>query len=299
MADSYHHGNLRQALIDAGVKIINENGEENLSLRKVAAACGVSHAAPYAHFKDKDELIEAIKENVTERFMEKLVDAIEGKPTADAAIIAMGRAYVTFFSKNPDYYIFLFGKQNITAHLKMNKEYKGDYPPFLLLRRMYLLHLEQNGLEKTVEEQEIELIKIWSIVHGMASIACMKGVKSSFNWNDFLSVNWSSGHFPDRLVIAMRNYKAVYSAWDGDKLVGLIAAMDDGIMNAYVHYLLVDPEYQGLAIGKNLVERVKDYYKDYMRICVIAYDTAIEFYKHCGFEVSEGASPMCITTLWT
>ena len=43
----------------------------------------------------------------------------------------------------------------------------------------------------------------------------------------FLSVNWSSGHFPDKLVIAMRNYKAVYSAWDGDKLVGLIAAMDD------------------------------------------------------------------------
>ena len=93
----------------------------------------------------------------------------------------------------------------------------------------------------------------------------------------FLSVDWSSGHFPDKLVVAMRNYKAVYSAWDGDKLVGLIAAMDDGIMNAYVHYLLVDPEYQGLAIGKNLVERVKDYYKDYMRICVIAYDTAIEF----------------------
>ena len=184
MADSYHHGNLRQALIDAGIKIINENGEENLSLRKVAAACGVSHAAPYAHFKDKEELIDAIKETVTEKFMEKLVEAVEGKPSADAAIIAMGRAYVTFFGKNPDYYIFLFGKQNITAHLKMNKEYKGDYPPFLLLRRMYLLHLQENGLEKTAEEQEIELIKIWSIVHGMASIACMKGVKSSINWND-------------------------------------------------------------------------------------------------------------------
>ena len=184
MADSYHHGNLRQALIDAGIKIVNVNGEENLSLRKVAAACGVSHAAPYAHFKDKEELIDAIKETVTEKFMEKLVEAVEGKPSADAAIIAMGRAYVTFFSKNPDYYIFLFGKQNITAHLKMNKEYKGDYPPFLLLRRMYLLHLQENGLEKTAEEQEIELIKIWSIVHGMASIACMKGVKSSINWND-------------------------------------------------------------------------------------------------------------------
>ena len=115
----------------------------------------------------------------------------------------------------------------------------------------------------------------------------------------FLSVDWSSGHFPDKLVVAMRNYKAVYSAWDGDKLVGLISVMDDGIMNAYVHYLLVDPEYQGLSIGKELVSRVKDYYKDYMRICVIAYDTAINFYKRCGFEISEGCSAMCITTLWT
>ena len=184
MADSYHHGNLRQALIDAGLKLINQNGEESLSLRKVAAECNVSHAAPYAHFKDKEELIDAIKNNVTERFMEELESSIAGKATADEAIIAMGRTYVTFFHKHPDYYIFLFGKQNITAHMKMNREYKDDYPPFLLLRRMYLKHLEENGLEKTIDEQEIDIIKIWSIVHGMASIACMKGIKSSFDWND-------------------------------------------------------------------------------------------------------------------
>jgi AcrR family transcriptional regulator len=184
MADSYHHGNLRQALIEAGIKIINESGEENLSLRKVAALCDVSHAAPYAHFKDKDELLEAIKNSVTDRFMDELLKAIEDKPTADQAIIAMGRTYIQFFSSNPDYFAFIFGKQNINAHLRMNREYKDDYPPFLLLRRMYIKHLEENGLEKTAEEQEIELIKIWSIVHGMASIACMKGIKSSVNWND-------------------------------------------------------------------------------------------------------------------
>ena len=184
MADTYHHGNLREALIEAGLKIINESGEDALSLRKVAAACDVSHAAPYAHFKDKDELIEAIKSSVTDMFMEELLAAVEDKPTADEAIIAMGKSYITFFSRNPDYFVFLFGKQNINAHLKMNKEYKSDYPPFLLLHRMYLKHLEENGIEKTAEEQEIDLIKIWSIVHGMASIACMKGVKSSINWND-------------------------------------------------------------------------------------------------------------------
>ena len=116
--------------------------------------------------------------------MDELLKAIEDKPTADQAIIAMGRTYIQFFSSNPDYFAFIFGKQNINAHLKMNREYKDDYPPFLLLRRMYIKHLEENGLEKTAEEQEIELIKIWSIVHGMASIACMKGIKSSVNWND-------------------------------------------------------------------------------------------------------------------
>ena len=78
----------------------------------------------------------------------------------------------------------------------------------------------------------------------------------------FLSVEWSSGHFPDKLVIAMKNFSTVFSAWDGEKLIGMICAMDDGIMNAYVHYLLVDPDYHGKKIGRTLVEMVKQKYKD-------------------------------------
>ena len=110
MSDNYHHGNLRQALIDAGIKIINEKGEENLSLRKVAALCNVSHAAPYAHFKDKDELIEAIKSSVTEQFTEALSEAVEGAPNAECAILEMGKSYVLFFinSKNTDNPVLLF-----------------------------------------------------------------------------------------------------------------------------------------------------------------------------------------------
>jgi GNAT superfamily N-acetyltransferase len=115
----------------------------------------------------------------------------------------------------------------------------------------------------------------------------------------FLSVNWSSGHFPDKLVTAMKNYETVFSAWDGGRLVGLICAMDDGIMNAYVHYLLVDPEHQGQAIGRTLVEKVKEQYKDYMRIVVVAYEDELSFYENCGFKKKADASAMCITTLWT
>jgi len=115
----------------------------------------------------------------------------------------------------------------------------------------------------------------------------------------FLSVNWSSGNYPEKLIIAMRNSSSVFTAWDGDKLVGLINVLADGIMTAYVHYLLIMPEYQHIGIGEKLVKMVSENYKDYLRIVLIAYDKEIGFYKHCGFEVGEEKTPMFITSLWT
>lgn len=115
----------------------------------------------------------------------------------------------------------------------------------------------------------------------------------------FLSVEWSSGHYPDKLVAAMKNFKTVYSAWDNDKLVGMVCVMDDGIMTAYVHYLLVNPEYHKMKIGRTLVDMVKQKYSDYLRIAVIAYDDELHFYENCGFTKSDNASPMFITSLWT
>jgi AcrR family transcriptional regulator len=186
MADSYHHGNLRQALIDAGIKIINENGEENLSLRKVAAACDVSHAAPYAHFKDKEELIEAIKTSVTDQFMEELNGAVSGAPSAEAAIVEMGKHYVAFFLKKPDYFKFLFGGQNITAHLQIDADSGNDYPPFVLLKKTYIKYLAENKMEKSKQEQEVELLQLWATAHGLSAIACMSGVVPSFDWEEML-----------------------------------------------------------------------------------------------------------------
>ena len=187
MSDSYHHGNLRQALIDAGIKIINESGESGLSLRKAAALCEVSHAAPYAHFKDKEELIEAIKSSVTEQFMEELQNAVSDAPDAECAIISMGKRYVVFFLHKPDYFKFLFGNQNIVAHLRMDKEYAEDYPPFKLLKEVYIKYLEEKNIHKSEDEQEMELLKLWSSAHGLAAIACMSQVKLSFDWEKALS----------------------------------------------------------------------------------------------------------------
>jgi len=113
----------------------------------------------------------------------------------------------------------------------------------------------------------------------------------------FLSVEWSSGQFPEKLVTAMKNYDSVYSAWDGDELVGLISAMDDGIMNVYINYLLVKPEYQLKGIGKNLVEKVKQHYRDYDRITVVTLYKKSKFYEYCEFEKREDKVPLFITTL--
>ena len=115
----------------------------------------------------------------------------------------------------------------------------------------------------------------------------------------FLSVEWSSGHYPEKLVVAMKNFETVYSAWDGDKLIGMICTMDDGIMTAYVHYLLVNPDYHGNKIGRTLVEMVKEKYSDYLRIVLVAYNDELNFYENCGFKREEKSSPMFITSLWT
>ncbi len=123
--------------------------------------------------------------------------------------------------------------------------------------------------------------------------------------NLFLSVNWDSGNYPEKLKKAMENSHRVYSAWDCDdnngqeKLVGLINSLSDGVMTVYFHYLLVMPQYQNMGIGKELISLMLAEYKDFARLAVIAYDSEVEFYKKCGFELGEDKSPMFVTYLKT
>lgn len=73
---SYHHGNLRIGLIETAIELINKKGLSNLSLRKVASLCQVSHAAPYSHFKNKEELLEAISDHISNRFTQIFNDIL-------------------------------------------------------------------------------------------------------------------------------------------------------------------------------------------------------------------------------
>lgn len=108
----------------------------------------------------------------------------------------------------------------------------------------------------------------------------------------FRSVGWTSAKYPERLSQAMVNSSGVFSAWDGDRLIGLINCLSDGTLTAYFHYLLIHPDYQGQGIGRELVRLMFERYSDCVRKVLIAYNEEVEFYKKLGFIVGTGTSAL-------
>lgn len=105
----------------------------------------------------------------------------------------------------------------------------------------------------------------------------------------FQSVDWLSADYPDRLKTALDNCETVFTAWDQNKLVGLVNAIDDGELTAYVHYLCVNPAYQGLGIGRELLNRIKEKYQSFLYIILIAEnEPLIKYYRQNGFEHMDG-----------
>lgn len=111
----------------------------------------------------------------------------------------------------------------------------------------------------------------------------------------FKSINWFSANFSERLHKALLNSQTVVTAWDGDKLVGLARALDDSEMVAFIHYVLVDPEYQGHHIASGLISMIKEKYKDYLYIDVMPEDKSnCPFYEKSGFKVMKDGAAMTL-----
>lgn len=177
----YHHGNLKNCLIEAGIELINEEGEKHFSLRRVAAMCGVSNAAPYSHFKSKEELLEAMKSYVTEQFTGELNKSIQGEDLDNPyTIIKMGKSYIMFFINNPQYYEFLFSQSCVKVNLDMNDDGQSNFPPFELLKELHFRIFKKYGW--TDEKIKDTVILSWASVHGLAAIATMKGVSYERDW---------------------------------------------------------------------------------------------------------------------
>jgi AcrR family transcriptional regulator len=108
---SYHHGDLRRALIDAAVELLADEGINSLSLRQVARKVGVSHAAPYRHFEDKEALLAVVAEEGFKGFTQYLqagVDAALENPIQQ--YLGCGQAYVRYALEHPTHYRLMFSE---------------------------------------------------------------------------------------------------------------------------------------------------------------------------------------------
>ena len=114
----------------------------------------------------------------------------------------------------------------------------------------------------------------------------------------FLSVGWLSGKYPGRLIKALKSSSCVVTAWDGGKLVGLVRALDDGEMVAFLHYLLVRPEYQGNGIAARLIGIMKAKYTDYLYLTIMPDEKQnVPFYQRLSFTLLENGAAMQIRHL--
>jgi len=106
---SYHHGNLRQALVEATVRLIEQNGPQAFTLAEAARLAGVSAAAPYRHFTGREDLLEEVARQGFEEFAERLETAFdEGRPRPLTAFLRMGQEYLSFAAERRGFYIAMF-----------------------------------------------------------------------------------------------------------------------------------------------------------------------------------------------
>lgn len=108
---SYHHGNLREALLTSALEILTVGGVDGLSLRALGRATGVSQAAPYSHFRDKDELLAAIAESGFQKLALQMAEEATGAATTVERIEKLMFSYVRFAKENKPLFQIMFGRE--------------------------------------------------------------------------------------------------------------------------------------------------------------------------------------------
>jgi AcrR family transcriptional regulator len=165
---SYHHGDLKNALIKAGADILSKEGVSALSLRKVAQKAGVSHAAPYAHFTDKQALIAAISTEGYKKLYEQIAQVAEQyRSDPLRRFVEASWAYVQFALDEPDQF-------KVTLSGMIEKE--QDYPAFVETARQtfslvvdIVLQCQQAGILRT-GAADLTAVSVWALIHGFVTL---------------------------------------------------------------------------------------------------------------------------------
>lgn len=167
MKNSYHHGDLKSALIQAGVKLLEESGIDGLSLRKLAREVGVSHNAPYMHFADKEAVLAAIAQQGFQ-LLGQAIDAgqhnVSDQPI-EIRLKTAARSYVSFALDYPNHLMVMFGKLE-----------SSDYPELMETARstfQKLVEIMQVGkTSKALKDYPAEQLALllWMNVHGLSGL---------------------------------------------------------------------------------------------------------------------------------
>ncbi len=166
--DGYHHGNLRDALVTAALDLLAKKGPTGFTFAEAARAAGVSAAAPYRHYRDRDDLMAEVARRGFELFASDLSKAWnEGRPTPLEAFYRMGKAYLTFARKEHAYYIAMFESQ--IPHSYTPELQKAADGAFGVLREAAAALAATLPPDRRPPSLMMSL-HIWSMAHGIASL---------------------------------------------------------------------------------------------------------------------------------
>ena len=181
---SYHHGDLKEALLLASRHILNKKGVEALSLRAIAAEVGVSHMAPYSHFKNKKELFQAIAASGFNELAEKMLADSQSISKAPELVLTYGVTYITFAIDQPQLYRLMLGqvenagrrhqvsldttkntRQDLEKQVPESTELgKSSHRSFDLLAQAFA------QIHQSEQMVKAQALGAWSMVHGMAAL---------------------------------------------------------------------------------------------------------------------------------
>lgn len=166
----YHHGNLKAALSTAALQLVEETGLEAFTLREVARRAGVSHNAPYRHFKKKEDVFASLATAGFHQLNDRLSEALEGDSDPAAKLRGASRAYLAFAFENPARFAVMF-------HSNFDRDAYIDYVEAYSEALRLLSHLIQACGELGAESAETAGDLVWTGVHGIAELGLARRLR--------------------------------------------------------------------------------------------------------------------------
>ncbi|MCU1337239.1 MAG: TetR family transcriptional regulator [Bryobacterales bacterium] len=164
----YHHGNLREALLEAAIRLIAEVGPAGFTLREVARRAGVSHNAPYRHFRDRDDLMAAVATQGFRELTQAMLHAAERQSSCLDRLKRAGLAYVTFALRRPEHFTVMFDGPTPVKTKHPDSAQEADQAFGTLLS--FVKSCQDEGRLPSGDPVELALLA-WSMVHGIAKLA--------------------------------------------------------------------------------------------------------------------------------